>query len=109
MEVCPGVELARLDPWGIGERRAVIDAEITIAYGFSLAQYAALLSTFWNLDRSLPMLPGESKCFVTRDLALLAYCRRMNIEPPDIDDLLRSVGVRLPPRAGALPVPGCPP
>jgi len=95
-EVCPGQRRPQLTAWEIGERRALIDAEMVVAYGFNLAQYAALLSTFPNLDRIQPMLPGEPKCFVTRDLALLALCRRLDVEPPDVDELLRSVGVRLP-------------
>jgi DNA-binding transcriptional ArsR family regulator len=42
------------------------------------------------------MLPGEPKAFVTRDLALLAYCDLMDIKPPDVDKLMREIGVDLP-------------
>jgi hypothetical protein len=96
-EVCPGVPRPRLSAWDRAERRARIDAEVVLAYGFDLSQYAALLSTFPNLDRSQPMLPGEPKSFVTRDLALLAYAQRTAVEPLDIHALLESVGVNLPP------------
>lgn len=90
-----------LDTWDVVERRARIDGEIALAYGLSLEQYAAVLSTFPALDRVQPMLPGEPKSFVTRDLALQAYCDATDTEPPDVVKLLRSVGVRtVDPRPG---------
>ena len=59
-----------------------------------------MLSTFPNLDTIQPMLPGEPKSFVTRDLALLAYCEVTGAEPADVAKLLAAVGVDLPePRA----------
>ena len=60
-------------------------------------QFAALLSTFPNIDRSQPMLAGEPKCFVTRDLALLAYARLTGADSADIHELLSAAGVDLPP------------
>jgi hypothetical protein len=42
------------------------------------------------------MLPGEPKSFVTRDLALLAYCQYEGIEPPEVPKLMREIGVDLP-------------
>ena len=86
-----------LDWWEVGDRRARIDAICARAYGVSLAQYTAILSTFPNLDRTQPMLPGEPKSFVTRDLALLAYCELLDQEPADIVELLDDAGVELPP------------
>ena len=59
-------------------------------------QFAAVLCTFPNIDTIQPMLPGEPKSFVTRDLSLLAYCQLTNTEPPDISKLLREIGVDLP-------------
>lgn len=85
-----------LDAWGIGQRRAAIDAKVALAYGLSLEQYAAALCTFPNLDRTQAMLPGEPKSFVTRDLALLAYCDATGTKPPDIGKLMRKIGVDLP-------------
>jgi hypothetical protein len=85
-----------LDWWEVGKRRAQIDAEVALAYGLSLEQFAAVLSTFPNVDTVQPMLPGEPKAFVTRDLALLAYCQLTDIEPADISKLLRDIGVDLP-------------
>jgi hypothetical protein len=85
-----------LDWWEIGERRARIDAEVARAYELSLEQFAAVLCTFPNIDTVQPMLPGEPKSFVTRDLALLAYCPLTDTEPPDISKLLREIGVDLP-------------
>lgn len=85
-----------LSRWEVGERRARIDAEVALAYGLSLEQFAAVLCTFPNLDKVQPMLPGEPKSFVTRDLALLAYCQATDTDPPDISKLLRGIGVDLP-------------
>lgn len=82
--------------WAIGERRARIDAIVARAYGLSLREYVAVLSSFPLLDRAQPMLPGEPKSFVTRDLALLAYARHIGEKPPDIVDLLESAGIELP-------------
>jgi hypothetical protein len=94
--LCPGRSRSHLDGWHLGERRAIVDAGVALAYGLDIRQFAALLSTFPNLDRTQPMLPGEPKSFVTRDVALVAFCLRADIDPPDVDELLRSVGVRLP-------------
>jgi hypothetical protein len=70
---------------------------VTLAYGLNLRQYTAVLSAFPLLDRVQPMLPGEPKSFVTRDLALLAFAREIGEEPPDLVDLLESAGIELPP------------
>lgn len=85
-----------LNWWAIGSRRAQIDAEVAIAYGLTLEQFVAALSTFPNVDTIQPMLPSEPKSFVTRDLALLAYCELTDQEPADISKLLREIGVDLP-------------
>jgi hypothetical protein len=42
------------------------------------------------------MLPGELKCFVTRDLALLTYAGLLGEKPPDIVEVLEAAGVDLP-------------
>jgi hypothetical protein len=94
--VFPSRSRPELDWWDVGERRARIDAEVARAYGLPLEQFAAVLCTFPNIDTIQPMLPGEPKSFVTRDLALLAYCRLTDTEPPDISKLLREIGVDLP-------------
>jgi hypothetical protein len=95
-EIADGRELPELGVWDIAERRAKLDAEIARAYRLSLEQYAAVLSTFPNLDTIQPMLAGEPKSFVTRDLALLAYCDLHSLGPPDISELLAAAGVDLP-------------
>jgi hypothetical protein len=95
-QVRPGEPRPHLDHWALAERRATIDAEVALAYGLSLEQLTAILCTFPNLDRSQPMLPGEPKSFVTRDLALLAYCNRTGQAPADITKLLEAIGVDLP-------------
>lgn len=84
-----------LGAWEVAQRRASLDAEVALAYGLSLEQYVAVLSTFPGMDRVQPMLPGEPKSFITRDLALLAYCQATDTDPPDVAKLLRSVGVRV--------------
>jgi hypothetical protein len=96
-EIRPDEPRRTLDAWEVGERHAKIDAVVARAYGLSHRQYAAILSTFPNLDRTQPMLPGEPKSFVTRDLALLAYDAHLGQEPADIVDLLEAAGVELPP------------
>ena len=85
-----------LNSWEIGERRARIDAEVARSYALSLEQFAAVLCTFPNIDTIQPMLPGEPKSFVTRDLALLTYCQVTGTDPPDVSKLLRQIGVDLP-------------
>lgn len=95
-ELRPGEARPDLDDRAIAGRRARIDAEVALAYGLSLRQFAAVLSTFPNIDRSQPMLPGEPKCFFTRDLALLAYCEATRTEPADIAKVLAGAGVELP-------------
>ncbi|OFW59092.1 MAG: hypothetical protein A2133_12150 [Actinobacteria bacterium RBG_16_64_13] len=82
--------------WDRGELRATIDAHVARSYELKLNHFCAVLSTFPNTDTVQPMLPGEPKSFVTRDLALLAYCRQSGIEPVDIVGILRDAGVELP-------------
>ena len=76
----------------IADERARLDALIAASYGVSLAQYAAVLSTFPNLDRSQPMLPGEPKCFMTRDLTLRAFCAVTGADRPDVGALMGEIG-----------------
>jgi N-6 DNA Methylase len=89
-------ELRPADDWRFEEQRASVDARVALAYELNLQQYAAVLSTFPLLDRVQPRISPEPKSFVTRDLALLAYCELTEQEPPDVDDLLRSIGVEIP-------------
>lgn len=95
-EVRPNVQRPTLSAWEIAERRSLIDAEVALGYGLTLDQFGAVLSAFPNLDTIQPMLPGEPKSFVTRDLALLAYCELVHEDPADISKLLASIGVDLP-------------
>lgn len=96
MQVHSDAPRLALDVWEIAQRRASIDAAVAGAYGLSLQQYAAVLSTFPNLDTIQPMLPGEPKSFVTRDLALLSYCGLQGLAAPEISELLAAAGVNLP-------------
>jgi hypothetical protein len=86
----------KLDRWGQAERRALVDATVASAYELSIEQFAAVLSSFPNLDRSQPMLPGEPKCFVTRDLALRAFCEVTGAKKPDVAKLMGEIGSGLP-------------
>jgi DNA-binding transcriptional ArsR family regulator len=95
-------EPPQLTDWQLAERRSLLDAEVARAYGLSLEQYAAVLCNFPLLDRSEPMLPDEPKAFVTRDLALLTYCSQTGIKPPDVNKLMREIGVDLPDAARGL-------
>jgi hypothetical protein len=83
-------------PWERAELRATMDAHVAQAYALQIVHFCAILSTFANIDTVQPMLPGEPKSFVTRDLALLAYCQQAELPPADIVDLLRDSGVDLP-------------
>jgi hypothetical protein len=62
----------------------------------TLKQFAAVLCAFPNIDHVQSMLPGEPKSFVTRDVALRAFCLHNGIKPPDIAKLMRDIGVDLP-------------
>ena len=85
-----------LDEWRIAEGRAELDGSIGALYGLSLEQFAAVLSGFPNIDRSQPMLPGEPKSFVTRDLALREFHKVTGCKQPDVAKLMREIGSGLP-------------
>lgn len=85
-----------LDRWDQGERRGLVDAVVANAYEMSGEHFAAALSSFPNLDRSQPMLPGEPKCFVTRDIALSSFCEVTGATKPDVAKLMREIGSGLP-------------
>lgn len=88
--------VAPLNASAAARKRGLLDAVIANAYGLSLEQYAAVTVSFPNLDKSQPMLPGEPKCFFTRDLALSAYCELTGIEKPDVAKLMREIDSGLP-------------
>jgi hypothetical protein len=88
--------VTQMDDWEIASLRADVDGLIAMAYGLTLEHYAAVFSAFPNLDRSEPMLPGEPKCFATRDLALAAFCEQTGSERPDVAKLMRTIGSGLP-------------
>jgi hypothetical protein len=95
-ELFPGTRPPTLDDWACSERRAVLDAIVADAYGLTLEETAAVLCAFPNLDRSQPMLPGEPKSFVTRDLALKAFCTHTGSSQPNIAKLMREIASGLP-------------
>jgi hypothetical protein len=82
--------------WATADRRARIDALVARAYGLTFTEYAALLSSFSMLDRVQPMLPGEPKSFVTRDLALQSFAELLETDPPELPELLYEAGIDLP-------------
>jgi biotin operon repressor len=100
-----GIETPRLDNvetpaahdrWAQGWLRAHCDAVVAKAYELTLPEYAAALLSFPNLDLSQPMLPGEPKCFVTRDLAIRSFCDLAKCDEPDVAKLMREIGSGLP-------------
>lgn len=82
--------------WRRGAVRSKIDARVAVGYQLSVVQFGAVLLGFPNIDRSQPMLPGEPKSFVTRDLALSAFCEVAGLEGPDVAKLMREIGSGLP-------------
>jgi hypothetical protein len=95
-ELGDGYKAQPLTDWEIGDRRSAIDALVASAYGLSLPQFGAILVSFPNIDRSQPMLPGEPKSFVTRDLALKAFCDLTGVARPNVAKLMREIGSGLP-------------
>ena len=63
--------------------RAEIDARVADLYGLSEHDFAYILCTFPLLDRDQPVLLGEPKSFITRDLALLALFDLRGKAPPE--------------------------
>jgi Eco57I restriction-modification methylase len=91
-----GESLPQIDDWERAKRRAAVDAIVAHAYGLSLQEYAVVLCAFPNLDRSQLMLAGEPKCFVTRDMALRAFCELTGCDEPDVAKLMREIDSGLP-------------
>ena len=85
------------DLWSIAEARANIDAGVALAYGLGIREYTAVLCSFPLLDRAQPMLPGEPKSFVTRDLALFTLACELGQRSCDIAEALNLAGIELPP------------
>lgn len=91
------VDEGRSDPWTEAHLRAAVDSEVALLFGLGLRELTAVLSAFPLLDRVQPMLAGEPKSFVTRDLVLLALAERLGRPAPDIVELLSEAGIELPP------------
>lgn len=94
---------ASADPfnWQTAQIRARIDALSALAYNISYEEYAMILEDFTSLDRLQPLIKGEEKCFVTRDLALLTFLEMTNPQHPDIAYLTNSINHYK--RIGAVP------
>lgn len=89
-----------LEEWERQYIRANIDACVADLYGLSTLEYANILSTFPLLDRQQPFLPGDlgkdgkPRSYITRDLALLTYYRRVDAKPPtDIVVAFDEIGI----------------
>ena len=76
--------------------RAKVDAIVADLYGIPFEEYAYVLTTFPSLDRSQPAVSGDifvrrtgkgdketPRSYITRDVALLEYCRCKGVIPPD--------------------------
>jgi uncharacterized protein (DUF433 family) len=99
VSITPDIQLAEptLDLRERARLRAEIDAIVTGLYDLSPAEFGYILNTFPLLDRDQPPLPDdqfirwnkqgkpkpESRSYVTRDTALLAYFRHRGIVPPE--------------------------
>jgi len=96
--------------------RSEIDAIVADLYGLSVEEFAYILTTFPLLDRSQPALPGdlfirqtnrgeriEPRSCITRDTALLEYCRHKGVAPPDdIVAFYADIGVDISRRTGPI-------
>lgn len=56
--------------WRMAELRAAADQIVLNAYGLSAADLALMMEDFPLLDRAQPVLPGEARSTITRDLIL---------------------------------------
>jgi hypothetical protein len=90
------LDLAAADLRERARLRAEIDAIVAGLYELPVEEFAYILTTFPLLDRSQPALPGDvsvrrsnkgeqakPRSYITRDTALLEYCRYKGVAPPD--------------------------
>jgi len=90
------LDLAATDLRERARLRAEIDAIVTGLYELPVEEFAYILTTFPLLDRSQPTLPGDAfvrrsskgeqakpRSYITRDTALLEYCRYKDVAPPE--------------------------
>lgn len=61
----------------MAQLRADIDTEVAIAYGIEFKELELMLQDFPILDRGQPILPGEVKSTITRDMLLATAAKRM--------------------------------
>jgi hypothetical protein len=109
-------ELAATDLRERARLRAEIDAIVADLYGLSVEEFAYILTTFPLLDRSQPALPGdvfirqtnrgeriEPRSYITRDTALLEYCRYKGVAPPqDIVAFYADIGADISRKTGPI-------
>ena len=89
-------ELAPTDLRERARLRVEIEVMVTDLYGLSVQEFAYILTTFPLLDRGQPALAGDvfirqtnkgeritPRSYITRDTALLEYCRYKGVAPPD--------------------------
>lgn len=65
------------DPWKQGETRAEIEWRVLGSYGHDAAIFELFLQDFPLLDRAQPVLPGENRSTITRDLVLLRAAKNL--------------------------------
>ncbi|HTV72466.1 MAG TPA: DNA methyltransferase, partial [Candidatus Acidoferrales bacterium] len=90
-----GLSLHTTDYVGRANARAEIDAAVALGYRLSYADFAHVLDSFPLIDRGEPVLEGETKSTITRDLILAAYCRQSGTHDPehtDRADAARAIG-----------------
>jgi hypothetical protein len=96
--------------------RVEIEVIATDLYGLSPEEFAYILTAFPLLDRSQPALAGdvfirqtnkgeriEPRSYITRDTALLEYCRYKGVAPPeDIVAFYANIGVDISRQTGPI-------
>ncbi len=72
------------DAWGVGLRRARVDALVASAWGLSPADMELVMRDFPLLDRGQSPLVGEHTSTVTRDVVLAALAAELDADHPSV-------------------------
>lgn len=72
-----------VNTWKSGEIRALLDCAVAEMYGLDFDEVKTVMNDFPLLGRGQPILPGENRCYVTRDLFLLRYAEANPDEIPN--------------------------
>ena len=87
--------------WDAARIRAHLDALVAEEYGISYKEYNLILKDFNSIDRLQPSIGFETKCTLTKDLALTYYLKLLDPFHVDIPEMeSRLIAYNL---AGAIP------